>query len=327
MSREFLHLLKTQARPLASKTASAFAPSNIALIKYWGKRDNALNLPLNDSLSISLGTHGSTTQIQISNTPDRYYLNGQAIPPETDFAKRLKQFLDLTRPKPEVGYDIHTTNNIPTAAGLASSASGFAALSLALNTLYQWDLPLEKLSILARLGSGSACRSLWDGFVHWHQGQNADGLDSHGHLLPIHWPEFRIGLHVISDQAKALSSRAAMKLTAQKPQQVRIWQTQVEEDLQDLTQALSSRDFSELGRIAERNALRLHELLEAADIHYSLPETLEARTRVQACRHQGIEVYFTQDAGPNLKLLFLAESTAAVKRHFPDLIVIQPMKE
>ncbi|NCX93179.1 MAG: diphosphomevalonate decarboxylase, partial [Gammaproteobacteria bacterium] len=158
---------------------SAFAPANIALVKYWGKRDEALNLPLTDSLSLSLKTHGTTTRIRIiEESQDRFFLNGARVPPESDFYRRTHEFLNLFRH--QENFEMHTESNIPIAAGLASSASGFAALVLALDDLCGWQLPKEKLSVLARLGSGSACRSFWPHWVKWQKGERDDGLDSHG---------------------------------------------------------------------------------------------------------------------------------------------------
>ncbi len=304
---------------------TAFAPSNIALIKYWGKRDSKLNLPNTDSLSISLGNKGTSTTIEFSEALDHYEVNGTAITPDMAFTKRLKAFLDLHRPT-GVFYNVSTVNNIPTAAGLASSASGFAALSLALNELHQWNLNLTQLSVLARLGSGSACRSLWHGFVKWQQGKRPDGLDSHGVPLNTDWPELRVGLLILSTSEKALSSREAMQRTIETSKRYQTWPNQVHDDLVQLEWALATQEFELLGQIAERNALAMHATMEDSlpPTVYSTHETLAARQLVWQCRKEGIPVYFTQDAGPNLKLLFLAEDQAKILAYFPKLEVIIP---
>lgn len=165
-----------------NEAITTFAPVNIALIKYWGKRDDQLNLPVTNSLSIALPTKGTTTTIRINHTThDTYWLNGESVDKNSEFFNRLHYFCDLFRFHPSYHFDIDTKNNIPTAAGLASSASGFAALTLAFNQLFRLTLEKSELSILARLGSGSACRSLWDGCVEWEKGQREDGLDSFAH--------------------------------------------------------------------------------------------------------------------------------------------------
>ena len=149
----------------AGETGEAFAPANIALCKYWGKRDETLNLPVTSSLSLSLGTLGSHCRLWRCDGPDRILLNGEPLPPEHPFVVRASAFLDLFREAPGAGYAVEATNTIPTAAGFASSASGFASLVLALDQLHGWSLTRREASILARLGSGSACRSLWQGLV------------------------------------------------------------------------------------------------------------------------------------------------------------------
>lgn len=121
------------------ETASAYAPANIALSKYWGKRDIELNLPANGSLSISLGTLGTHTQITLSDK-DSLMLNGENIQPNTPFFQKTFAFIDLFRQQQNFPIAITTKNTIPTAAGLASSASGYAALTLALNQFLQLNL-------------------------------------------------------------------------------------------------------------------------------------------------------------------------------------------
>ena len=191
------------------------ASINIALSKYWGKRDTELNLPTNSSLSISLPNLGTKTSIEaISKPSDQIYLNGKLLANTEIFAKRLSKFLDYFRQtKNKQNYfKVDTTNTVPTAAGLASSASGYAALVLALNDYYQWQLNKKQLSILARLGSGSATRSIYNGFVIWHKGVQEDGLDSYAEELDISWQELRIGLIEIDVSEKKTSSSEGMKI-------------------------------------------------------------------------------------------------------------------
>ncbi|MBU0744369.1 MAG: diphosphomevalonate decarboxylase [Gammaproteobacteria bacterium] len=306
----------------------AWAPSNVALCKYWGKRDSELNLPVTSSLSISLGNKGSFTKVKQEGDVDRYILNGAIVGPETNFAKRLKIFLDLFRPF-GVHYFIDINSNVPIAAGFASSACGFASLVLALNKLYDWNLDKKDLSILARLGSGSACRSIFEGFVEWQCGDDFNGMDSYAVKLDYIWPELRIGMLVISTQEKSISSRDAMWHTVNTSPLYPSWPKQVAEDLIHLKAALEDKDFSLFGEVAENNAIAMHIVMQAAQpaVVYSLPETMEAIAKVQKMRAEGVPVFFTQDAGPNLQLLFLGQHEAAVLRSFPELELVLPFAD
>jgi diphosphomevalonate decarboxylase len=308
---------------------SAFAPANVALIKYWGKRDTELNLPHNSSLSISLGNKGAFTHITPNvRANDIIYLNNEPLTPESPFAQKITSYLDLFRPLTGVNYTVRTMVNIPIAAGLASSSCGYAALVLALKDLYNWQISRPKLSILARLGSGSACRSIWKGFVQWSCGTEDHGMDSHGEPLSDVWPDLRIGLLIFKTQQKPISSRKAMELTVETSPAYSSWISTAEKDLLSLHQALAKKSFIELGEISESNALLMHSVMQQATptINYSLPETLNAREKIKQLRQNGIQVYFTQDAGPNLKLLFLAKDTEIIRKAFPEVEVIVPFR-
>jgi diphosphomevalonate decarboxylase len=307
--------------------ATAFAPTNIALCKYWGKRDQELNLPETSSLSISLAEKGTTTAIRvIDNSLDNILFNGKPIDPTSTFGRRLLAFLDLFRTKHSVHFYIDFTSNIPLAAGLASSASGFASIVLALNQLYDWQLSLQELSILARLGSGSACRSLWNGFVEWEKGCQTNGMDSHGSLLPMTWPELCVGLLIVNTHEKSISSREAMERTKASSSFYSLWPDKVRVDLALIKEAIRAYDFSLLGKTAESNAMNMHAMMLSAwpPISYFQPETIAAMRDIWKLRQEGLEIYFTQDAGPNLKLLFLQQDLLRVKSRFAGIEVLQP---
>ncbi len=307
--------------------ATAFAPSNIALCKYWGKRDKALNLPINGSLSVSLGELGTTTTLRHSTTgEDSVSLNGQALAMDTPFAQKVFAFIELFRREQHLPIAVATVNSIPTAAGLASSASGFAALTLALNDFLQLALPLPVLSAFARMGSGSASRSLYSGFVEWHKGQQTDGMDSFAEPLPAQWADFRVGIVKISSEEKTINSRDGMNRTRETSQLYQQWPAQAERDLCNLRQAIVDQDFPNLGRIAEHNALSMHATMISSwpPVLYWQAESIVAMQRVWALRERGSAVYFTMDAGPNIKLLFLRADEAAVKAAFPAVEVVAP---
>jgi diphosphomevalonate decarboxylase len=318
------HLVPQKAT--SNTSGRAYAPVNIALIKYWGKRDVALNLPVTDSLSIGLSTLGTRTQLTLCQGKDQISLNGVLLAQDHPFYVRTQTFLELFRAQPEIGFVVTTQNDVPTGAGLASSASGYAALVLALNDLFGWNLSKQSLSVLARMGSGSASRSLWDGFVHWHAGQQADGLDSYASPLSYKMPDLRVGLLTLSSHTKPVSSRAGMQQTVHGLSLYSAWPTMVKEHLSQLQTALSEANIARIGEIAEHNALAMHATMLSAypSLCYWIPETLQTLQTLWAARAQGLACWATLDAGPNVKLIFNAQQEADVRRLFPDVQVVQP---
>jgi diphosphomevalonate decarboxylase len=326
-------ILKDSLCVAKNKQGVYFAPANIALCKYWGKRDLELNLPQTSSLSVSLGHLGAKTTIEeltdSKETMDEIWINGKREKPNTPFSKNLKNFLDLFRLTKTCVYRVKTAINIPIGAGLASSAAGFAAVVGALNDLYAWQLAPAELSILGRLGSGSASRSFWSGFVEWQMGIREDGMDSKGHVLTEQWPALRVGMLILNTAPKPVSSRVAMERTVSTSPFYTAWPAKQAVDLRAMKEAIAAQDFNVLGSIAETNALGMHSLMLAAKppILYSEPSTIESMHRIWQYRDQGLSLYFTQDAGPNLKLLFLEKEAETVKSLFPTLEIIAPFGE
>jgi diphosphomevalonate decarboxylase len=350
------------AQPMQQQEqASAFAPTNIALCKYWGKRDSELNLPMTSSLSIALPSKGAFTHLSLRDAEnDLVILNGKELAGDSAFVLRLKQYLDLFRGlnvgrlnagrlnvnELNVGglndrqLNIHKSDlssaennwrlqidikmSIPVAAGLASSACGFASLILAMNNFFSWDLSQQELSILARLGSGSASRSLWNGFVEWQAGVQSDGMDSYAQALKIEWSELLVGIISITQAEKPISSRLAMQRTVDTSMLYQSWPKKVAHDLSLIKQALQNKNFSLLAGTAESNALAMHATMLNSwpPVCYFLPETIAAMHQVWELRRENIEVYFTQDAGPNLKLLFLEKDKEKIQEYFPEVEVI-----
>lgn len=309
----------------APKEAARFAPANIALGKYWGKRDESLNLPVTSSLSVSLGDLGTHTTVRPADH-DEILLAGEPVDPRRPFAGRIREFLGLLRGGPYPGFRIETRNTIPTAAGLASSASGFAALVLALDEALDWRLEPREASILARLGSGSACRSVYRGFVEWKAGTAADGMDSYAEPMDAPWPSLRVGIVTVSAAEKPMGSRPAMRQTVETSALYHAWPAKVQADLEMIRAAIRGQDLGALGRTAESNALAMHGTMLAAQppVLYWLPGSVRAIQRVWAARADGVPLYFTMDAGPNLKLLFQEADTAHVAERFPETRVVAP---
>ena len=298
--------------------ATARAHSNIALVKYWGKRDEALHLPTNGSLSLTLdGLYTTTTVAFEAGLSADVFVRDGAVRTGGE-AARVTRFLDLVRAR--AGFDtcarVTSRNDVPTAAGLASSASGFAALAAAASRAAGLELTPAELSALARRGSGSASRSIFGGFAEWRKGERPDGLDSHG--VPLapqgHW-EVRMVVTLLSAAPKSRSSRDGMRETVKTSPFYPGWLATVEGDLAAARQAIAARDLEALGTVAERSALKMHATMLGAQppFTYWQPATLAVMHAVWALREAGVPAWITIDAGPNVKVLTDAAHQPAVE--------------
>jgi diphosphomevalonate decarboxylase len=310
-------------------SATAVAGTNIALVKYWGKRDEALNLPATGSLSLTLDRLGTRTRVTFDGgdgAADRVLLDG--APAAEKVAARVTTFLDRVRARAGIAAraTVVTDNSVPTAAGLASSASGFAALALAAAAAAGLDLAPTELSVLARLGSGSAARSIFGGFVEMARGARADGSDAAAHPLDAGagW-DVRLVVAITAAGEKALGSTAAMRRTAETSPYYEAWVRGVDGDLAAARAAITARDLPALGAVAERSAMRMHASAMAADpaILYWNPATIAAMARVRGLRAEGASAFFTVDAGPHVKVLCdarQAEVVAAALAETPGVL-------
>lgn len=309
--------------------ATAKANTNIALIKYWGKRNEDLFLPMNSSISITLDRFYTVTTVEFSKSfsKDTFFLNGQeATEIETNkvfrFIDRIREMAGIALPAV-----VNSENKVPTAAGFASSASGFAALAAAGAKALKLELNERGLSILARQGSGSACRSVYGGFVEWKKGEDPEGKDSYANQLisEVDWNISILSVMVASEQ-KEVSSREGMKRTVDTSPFYPGWLNTVEKDLENAKAAIKSRDFGNLGKIVEANAMKMHATMLGADppILYWQSGTIEVMNHIRKLRSSGIPVYFTIDAGPNVKVLCLPENEELV---YESLITLPTVKE
>jgi diphosphomevalonate decarboxylase len=306
---------------MTSGAATALAGTNIALVKYWGKRDASLNLPAAGSLSLTLDRLGTRTTVRFAAAleEDRVTLNG--APADARTAARVSAFLDRVRARAGMATraDVSSENSVPTASGLASSASGFAALAVAAARAADLALSPSALSELARLGSGSAARSIFGGFVEMAPGTRADGGDAVAAPVeplgpgPTPW-EVRLVVAVTSAGPKAFGSTEAMLHTARTSPYHEAFLRGVPGDVRDARAAIAARDLQALGEVAERSALRMHAAALAADppIIYWNPATIAAMQAVRALRARGVGAYFTIDAGPHVKALCAATDADAV---------------
>lgn len=302
-------------------TARARAHSNIAFIKYWGNRDHGIRLPANSSLSMNLAALHSTTRVTWSQAleADRLMINGEAAVPAA--LHRVSAHLDTLRE--ELGStlraDISSHNNFPMGAGIASSASAFAALTLAATAALGRLFPERELSVLARRGSGSAARSIPAGFVEWRAG----GADKESYAESIAGPDYwsledviamisRDHKHVGSTAGHAAANTSVL-------QKARV--ANAAAGLECAKRSILARDFESLAAVVEEDSNLMHAVMMTSKpaLFYWLPKSLGIMLAVREWRAQGLQVCYTLDAGPNVHCICGAQDAAAVAQRLKEL--------
>lgn len=316
--------------------ATAKAHTNIALIKYWGKRDESLILPMNNSLSLTLDGFYTTTTVEFREdlVHDTFLLDHNEVTGEPYL--QVTRFLDLIRNysgKTGMYAEVRSFNQVPTAAGFASSASGFSALAAAATRALDLGISGKELSILARQGSGSSCRSIYGGFVEWQKGSRPDGSDSYAvQIASQEYWDLRVAAVVLNESSKKVLSRVGMKRTVDTSVFYSGWLESIPDDLGQIKQGIKDKDFEKVGQIAEANCLKMHATTLGASppFTYWHDKTLSVMHEVQSIRAQGFPAFFTIDAGPNVKVLYLQEHEKTVQeklRAIPgvdDVIISRP---
>jgi diphosphomevalonate decarboxylase len=312
--------------------ASAKANSNIALVKYWGKRDSNLILPYNSSISLTLDGLNAHTTVEFNDSyrDDSLVLNDKEIKPGAEeFDEYIAKFMTYLRSihKGIPAVKIVSQNNFPTAAGLASSAAGFAALAAAVNQALQLNYSDKDLSILARVGSGSASRSIFGGIVEWQRGELENGSDSYAHQLydESYWPELRVIICVTDSKEKKIKSRAGMSQTVATSPYYANWLGTIENDIENLKVALKEKSIDKLGNVLEANALKMHATMitTTPSIIYWNASTISIMHEIHALRDKGINAYFTMDAGPQVKVVALEKDVVNIVNSLDKLGAIQ----
>lgn len=321
-------------------SATVTAPVNIATLKYWGKRDTVLNLPTNSSISVTLSQDDlcttTTASASADFTKDHLWLNG--IDQEIEGSKRLEACFrelrilrrSLEDQRREAGestvlplsaFKLHivSENNFPTAAGLASSAAGFAAFVCAIAKLFELPQSPAELSIMARQGSGSACRSLFGGFVAWNMGSEADGSDSAAECIAPreHWPNMRAAILVASADKKDTSSTSGMQVTVKESS---LFKERIENVVplrfEQMKKAILDKDFETFAELTMRDSNQFHAVcLDSYPPIFYMNDVSHAAIRVveeinkQAGR---LVAAYTFDAGPNCVIYYLEENEQQV---------------
>lgn len=286
--------------------AKAVAPANIAFIKYWGKVDEKLRLPANSSISMNLSNALTETEVFFSKdfTCDEFYLNNEKMLLEE--SERVIKHIDLMRDRTsykKYKVKVHTTNNFPKGAGIASSASGFAALTLAVSDALKMNLSEKELSIYARLGSGSACRSVPDGFVEWKKGSDSNSSYAHSLYDPEYW-NLRDIIILAGEKSKKVSSTQGHAIAESSPFYLKRIEG-MERKIKDLKIAFKHKDFNKMGTIIENEAINMHAVMMTSNpaLIYWNQHTLKIIDFIYGLRQKGIDACFTIDAGPNIHLI------------------------
>lgn len=295
---------------------TARAHTNIALIKYWGKADDKLRLPLMSSLSMTLDAFYTDTSVEKTDGENQFFLNNQqqtAAASQRVFAylKKLQARFHVTG-----NLIVKSVNHVPTSAGLASSSSAFAALAAAFCQCYDINIDLEDLSRLARIGSGSASRSVYGGFAVWQKG-NSDETSYAYALDETPTMDLHLLAVELNTKQKKISSTYGMK-DAQSSPFFRPWLERNNSELNEMIKAIKSNDFTALGQLAELNANEMHaiNLTAQPEFTYFEPQTIQAIKLVEQLRTEGIECYYTIDAGPNIKVLCQLRNSKDIIQRF-----------
>ncbi len=306
------------------KKVKAKAHSNIALVKYWGKRNIPLNLPAVASISITLDRLFTETLVMFDPElkKDTLVLN-ETLASEKD-TKRMSQFLDLIRKKSneKCGAYVESTNNFPTSAGLASSASSFACLALAASNAADLKLTKNELSELARLGSGSAARSIFGGFVEMDLGSKEDGSDATAHPLfaKEHWG-LSVLIAITSEQKKKTGSTDGMESSRLTSPFYNSWIESSNNDINEMREAITNKDFEKVAEVSEFSCLKMHALALATNpgLIYWNGTTVETMHFIREMRENGTPVFFTIDAGPQVKAICPTKYAAEVKEKIKQI--------
>ena len=297
--------------------------ANIAIVKYWGKKDAKKMIPATSSISLTLNDMFTETEMEFisdedikisvekemkngdykdkfSNMTDLFYLNGELQ--DSVHTEKISKVVDLFRENRSQKVKISTTNNMPTAAGLSSSSSGLSAVIKACNELFEKNYTQSELAQISKFGSGSSSRSFFGPIAAWDKDT--------GEIYEVRTDlKLAMIVLVLNENKKEISSRNGMELCAKTSTYFNEWVKQSEIDFVNMKKYLAENNFEKVGILTEENALRMHKTTETANppFTYFNEKTYEAMDFVKNLRNNGEKCYFTMDAGPNVKVLCLEE--------------------
>lgn len=304
-----------------SRSAAALAHPNIAFIKYWGNRDNELRLPMNGSLSMNLGALTTRTRVTfgVDFVADTLTINGTTQSGAS--LSRVSEFLDVVRAM--AGMDdcaaVVSETNFPLGAGIASSAAAFAALALASAGAAGLSLSEGELSRLARMGSGSACRSVPGGFCEWDAGTGDDDSFARSILPAADWELIDLIAIVSATHKKVGSSLGHVGALSSPYQAIRV--TSAPARIEACREAILTKDFAKLASVSEEDSTMMHCVMmtQRPPLFYWEPASLSLMKEIPEWRADGLNAFFTLDAGPNVHVLCTAGDAAEVERRIREV--------
>lgn len=308
------------------KTIKVKSPANIAFIKYWGNHDPHLVLPNSDTFSMNISHCFTTINMEIHDDPKHKILaikkyrdadferaNAESL---SRFLKYYESFRQYFGVKKDIGFDIRSENSFPLKAGIASSSSFFSGMALALNHAFNLGLSERELSIAARLGSGSATRSIPDGYVWWHQGNDSKSSFAESLAAPDYWDLIDV-VAIVSYGEKSATSHAGHATASTSP----LYQSRLKElkvRTKEMRAAFEKKDFTKFGTLCEEEAISLHAVMmtQRPAIYYWNGASIELMKKLQQLRQQNIEAYYTFDAGANMHIITEKKHLKAVQKYF-----------
>lgn len=300
--------------------ASAQAPASIALIKYWGRKDDVLRLPINGSLAVNLDGLVTTTTVQFfpEHEQDVVTIDGQR---EEGEVSRAVKHLDRIRKLAGLTYKavVESRNSFPSRTGLSSSSSGFAALTVAGAKAAGLQLTERELSILARQGSGSACRSIPPGFVEWLDGDSSETSYAHSLHPPEYWNIADL-VAIVSTEKKDVSSSEGHATATSSPFYA-ARQERIRRKISDLKMVLEQRNFQQFGRMIEAETLEFHAITMTSDpsLLYLLPNSVRLMKIVRQWRQEGLSVFFNLNTGQDVHIFCEGKDVEAVQKKLEEL--------
>ncbi|HUS60446.1 MAG TPA: diphosphomevalonate decarboxylase [Nevskiaceae bacterium] len=301
--------------------ATAKSPANIAFIKYWGKKDPQINLPFNNSISMNLSHCFTVTTVEFVKRfrKDRVFINDKEV-----FAgkkDRVVNILNIVRKMAKIDWKarVVSQNNFPADAGIASSASGFSALALAASKAAGLDLTLKELSILARFGSGSACRSVIDGFAEWKKGKDSQTSFA-VQLAPLEFWNLIDIVVVMAKEKKKISTTEGHAAALTSPH----YKTRLKElkaRIKNLRETFLKKQFKKFGELIEEETISLHIIAMTSNppIFYWDKGTMVVINELYNWREEGFLAYFTIDAGPNVHVICRQKDERKVNQRLKEL--------
>ncbi|MFH2085910.1 MAG: diphosphomevalonate decarboxylase [bacterium] len=312
------------------KKATATAHSNIALVKYWGKGDEKLRLPVNSSAAIALDNLTTTTTVEFREDlkEDQVELVGEGF--EVGEVEKVSKHLDRVRELAKINLKarVISENSFPKAAGMASSASGFAALTVAAAGAAGLKMSEKELSILARQGSGSASRSIPGGVSVWHAGTSSETSYAERINYPKEWDLHVLLVMTEDTSAKKVGSTEGMALAVTSPY-FKISVSEAEKNIERLRGAMEKENWRAFGKVIEDECFRLHVLCMTTtpNILYWRGVTVEVFQKLLKLREIGVEAFFTVDAGPHVHVVCRGKDVKLVKQNLEELSGIKTIIE